>query len=63
MSFIQYEVWGVVDGRDELVECVPTLKESEEILKAEIESNELYTEMFILEDQDDVLKEIRRQAH
>jgi hypothetical protein len=63
MSFIQYEVWGVVDGRDELVECVPTLKEAEEILKAEFESNELYTELFILEDQDDVLKEIRRQAH
>ena len=63
MSFIQYEVWGVVDGRDELVECVPTLKEAEEILKAEFESNELYTEMFILENQDDVLKEIRRQAH
>jgi hypothetical protein len=63
MSFIQYEVWGVVDGRDELVECVPTLKEAEEILKDEFESNELYTEMFILEDQDDVLKEIRRQAH
>jgi hypothetical protein len=63
MSFIQYEVWGVVDGRDELVECVPTLKEAEEILKAEFDSNELYTEMFILEDQDDVLKEIRRQAH
>jgi hypothetical protein len=63
MSFIQYEVWGVVDGRDELVECVPTLKEAEEILEAEFESNELYTEMFILEDQDDVLKEIRRQAH
>jgi hypothetical protein len=63
MSFIQYEVWGVVDGRDELVECVPTLKEAEEILKAEFESNELYTEMFILEDRDDVLKEVRRQAH
>ena len=63
MSFIQYEVWGVVDGRDELVECVPTLKEAEEILKVEFEANEFYTEMFILEDQDDVLKEIRRQAH
>ena len=63
MSFIQYEVWGVVDGRDELVECVPTLKEAEEILEAEFGSNEFYTEMFILEDQDDVLKEIRRQAH
>jgi hypothetical protein len=63
MSFIQYEVWGVVDGRDELVECVPTLKEAEEILKVEFEANEFYTEMFILEDRDDVLKEIRRQAH
>jgi hypothetical protein len=63
MSFIQYEVWGVVDGRDELVECVPTLKEAEEILEAEFEANEFYTEMFILEDRDDVLKEIRRQAH
>jgi hypothetical protein len=63
MSFIQYEVWGVVDGRDELVECVPTLKEAEEILALEFESNELYTELFILEDQDDVLKEVRRQSH
>ena len=63
MSFIQYEVWGVVDGRDELVECVPTLKEAEEILKVEFEANEFYTEMFILEDRDDVLKEIRRQVH
>lgn len=63
MSFIQYEVWGVVDGRDELVECVPTLKEAEEILTAEFESNELYSELFILKDQDDVLKEVRRQAH
>jgi len=63
MSFIQYEVWGVVDGRDELVECVPTLKEAEEILNIEFDSNEFYTEMFILEDRDDVLKEIRRQAH
>lgn len=63
MSFIQYEVWGVVDGRDELVECVPTLKEAEEILNLEFDSNEFYTEMFILEDRDDVLKEVRRQAH
>jgi len=63
MSFIQYEVWGVVDGRDELVECVPTLKEAEEILNIEFDSNEFYTEMFILEDRDDVLKEVRRQAH
>jgi hypothetical protein len=63
MPFIQYEVWGVEDGREELIECVPTLKEAEEILKAEFESNELYDEIFILEDTDDDLKEIRRQAH
>jgi hypothetical protein len=61
-NWVQYEVWGVVDGRDELVECVPTLKEAEEILNIEFDSNEFYTEMFILEDRDDVLKEIRRQA-
>jgi hypothetical protein len=63
MSFIQYEVWGVEDGREILIECVPTLKEAEEILETEFESNELYSEVFILEDKDDVLKEIRRQAH
>ena len=60
MSFIQYEVWGVVDGRDELVECVPTLKEAEKILETEFD---FYDEIFILEDTDEDLKEIRRQKH
>ena len=58
--FIQYEVWGVVDAHEELIECVPTLKEAETILDSEFE---FYDEVFILEDTDDVLKEIRRQAH
>jgi hypothetical protein len=58
--FIQYEVWGVVDAHEELIECVPTLKEAETILGSEFE---FYDEVFILEDTDDVLKEIRRQAH
>jgi hypothetical protein len=58
--FTQYEVWGVVDAREELVECVPTLKEAEKILASEFE---FYDEIFILEDTDEDLKEIRRQKH
>jgi hypothetical protein len=58
--FIQYEVWGVVDAREELIECVPTLKEAEKILETEFE---FYDEIFILEDTDEDLKEIRRQTH
>ena len=60
--FIQYEVWGVEDGREELIECVPTLKEAEEILEVESLVNDLYDELFILEDKDDELKEIKRIA-
>ena len=58
--FIQYEVWGVGDGREELIECVPTLKEAEKILEDEVELNDLYDEIFILEDKDDELTEIKR---
>ena len=58
--FIQYEVGGVVDARDELIECVPTLKEAEKILETEFD---FYDEIFILEDTDEDLKEIRRQKH
>jgi hypothetical protein len=55
--FIQYEIWGVLDGHEELVECVPTLKEAE----AFVEDNlEFHDEMYILEDTDEDLKEIRR---
>ena len=60
--FIQYEVWGVEDGREELIECVPTLKEAEKILEDELLVNDLYDELFILEDKDDALKEIKRIA-
>jgi hypothetical protein len=58
--FIQYEVWGVADGREELIECVPTLKEAEEIVEVESLVTDLYEELFILEDRDDELKEIKR---
>jgi len=57
MPFIQYEVWGITDQHEELIECVPTLKEAEEI--AEVE-REFCDEVYILEDTDDDLKEVRR---
>jgi hypothetical protein len=57
MSFIQFEVWGVVDGHEELIECVGTLKEAEII--AEIEQ-EFHDEVWILEDTDEDLREVRR---
>jgi hypothetical protein len=55
--FIQYEIWGVLDGHEELVECVPTLKEAEEFVADNLE---FHDEMYILEDTDEDLKEIRR---
>jgi len=57
MAFIQYEVWGVVDFHEELIECVPTLKEAEEIAEPH---RTLYDEVWILEDTDDTLKEVKR---
>jgi hypothetical protein len=57
MSFIQFEVWGVVDGHEELIDCVGTLKEAEII--AEIEQ-EFHDEVWILEDTDEDLREVRR---
>jgi hypothetical protein len=57
MPFIQYEVWGTLDGREELIECVPTLKEAEEIAEAE---QFFADEIYILEDTDDDLKEVKR---
>jgi hypothetical protein len=47
--FVQYEIWGVLDGRDELIECVPTLKEAETLAENEREFND---EVFILKDED-----------
>ena len=57
MSFIQYEVWGVVDFHEELIECVPTLKEAELIAEDE---RQFKDEVWIIEDTNDVLKEIKR---
>ena len=55
--FLQYEVWGITDEHEELIECVPTLKEAEAI--AEVE-REFCDEVYILEDTDDDLTEVRR---
>jgi hypothetical protein len=57
MSFIQFEVWGVVDGHEELIECVGTLKEAEIIADTE---QEFHDEVWILEDTDEYLREVRR---
>jgi hypothetical protein len=57
MSFIQYEVWGLCEGHEELLECVPTLKEAERVAEDLLEFNE---EIWILEDTDDNLIEVRR---
>ena len=55
--FVQYEVWGTLDGHEELIECVPILKEAELIAEQE---REFKDEVWIIEDTDDVLKEVRR---
>jgi hypothetical protein len=55
--FIQYEVWGIRDQHEELIECVPTLKEAEAI--AEVE-REFCDEIYILEDKDGDIREISR---
>jgi hypothetical protein len=55
--FIQYEVWGLFEEHEELLECVPTLKEAEEIAKDLLEFNE---EIWILEDTAEDLVEVRR---
>ena len=57
MSFIQYEVWGLFEEHEELLECVPTLKEAEEIAKDLLEFN---GEIWILEDTEEDLVEVRR---
>jgi hypothetical protein len=55
--FVQYEVWGSLDGHEELIECVPTLKEAEAIAENE---REFHDEVWIIEDTDSDLKEVRR---
>jgi len=57
MTWIQYEVWGTLDGHDELLECVPTLKEAERVAEDLLEFNE---EIWILQDTDSDLEEVRR---
>jgi len=55
--FIQYEVWGTLDGREELLECVGTLKEAEAIAEDE---QAFADEIWIIEDTDGELKEVKR---
>jgi len=55
--FIQYEVWGSIDGREELIECVGSLKEAEQVVEDQFEFND---ELWIIEDTDGELKEIKR---
>jgi hypothetical protein len=55
--FIQYEVWGSLDGHEELIECVGSLKEAEQVVQDYLEFNE---EVFIIEDTDGELKEVKR---
>jgi len=55
--FIQYEVWGTLDGHEELLECVATLKEAERLAEDLLEFNEA---IWILEDKDGDLEEVRR---
>jgi hypothetical protein len=57
MSWIQFEVWGLAEGHEELLECVATLKEAEQVAQDLLEFNE---EIWILADTDDDLKEVRR---
>jgi hypothetical protein len=47
--FVQYEVWGTIDGRDELIDCVATLKEAELIAEDHMWECE---EVYILKDED-----------
>jgi hypothetical protein len=55
--FIQYEVWGIQDQHEELIECVPTLKEALKIAEEECQFRD---QVYILEDKDGDIKEIRR---
>jgi len=55
--FIQYEVWGLFEEHEELLECVPTLKEAEQVAEDLLEFNE---EIWILENTEEDLVEVRR---
>ena len=55
--FLQYEIWGITDQHEELIECVPTLKEAELIAEGERQFCDV---VYILEDTDDDLREVKR---
>ena len=56
--FLQYEVWGLLDQHEELIECVPTLKEAELIAEEERQFKDW---VWILEDIDGSdLREVKR---
>jgi hypothetical protein len=57
--FIQYEVWGLLDGHEELLECVGSLKEAEQVVEDLKEFNE---EIWVIQDTDGELKEIQRHT-
>ena len=56
--FVQYEVWGTFEGHEELIECVPTLKEAEEIAQEELQFSDV---VYIIKDEDGFdLVEVKR---
>jgi hypothetical protein len=55
--FIQYEVWGMLDGSEELFETFGSLKGAEQFVK---ENLEFHDEMWIIQDTDGELKEVER---
>ena len=57
MSWTQYEVWGLLDEHEELLETTGTLKAAEQIAEDLLEFNEA---IWIVEDIDGDLKEVRR---
>ena len=57
MSFIQYEIWGLYEGHEELLECVATLKEAEQVAEDLLEFNE---QIWIIKDANDHLVEVKR---
>ena len=57
MSWTQYEVWGLLDEHEELLETTGTLKEAEQIAEDLLEFNE---SVWIIQDIDGELAEVRR---
>ena len=49
MPFVQFEVWCLDDGREELIDTVATLKEAEAIAENE---REFCDEVYIVKDAD-----------